>query len=1007
MTVHTAEVLSGIARLAIAAPRRVIAVAVLVIVGAAIFGVPVLKTLSGGGGIDPAAESSQASALLSHKFDQGDMTMVFTVTSDRGAQGPDARAVGTEIVERLRNSANVVAVRSAWTVPLAASHPYISNDGKTGLIVAALSGGETKALTNAKLLAEELAHDRGSVTVRAGGDATVVWQVNVQTQKDLLVMESVALPLSFLVLVWVFGGLFAAALPAAVGVFAIVGALASLRTISLFANVSIFALNLTVAMGLALAVDYTLLILSRFRDELAEGQTRDEALVRTMATAGRTVLFSAMTVALSMAAMVLFPQYFLKSFAYAGTAVVAFAAAAAIIVTPAAIVLLDRRLDSLDIRRLLRRILRRPAPRPVPFDQRFWYRWTKFVMRHAAPIGVGITALLLLLGSPFTDARWGFADDRILPTSASARQVGDELRSNFPGSAVPDVTVVLPDATGLLPADLDGYAAALSRVPDVSSVSAPGGMFVGGRLAGPPSGGSGIKDGSAFLTVRTSAPLYSAASTAQLDRLHAVATPAGRPVQLAGVAQSNRDGVHAIATRVPLVLAIIAMITLVLVFLLTGSAVLPLKAVLMNTLSLTAAFGALVWVFQEGHLGGLGTAATGTLGVELPVLLFCIAFGLSMDYEVFLISRIREYWLASHRGWGANDESVARGVAHTGRVITAAALIMTISFAALMVAQVSFMRLFGFGLTIAVLADATLVRMLLVPAFMHLLGRVNWWAPKPLVRLHDRFGLTEHLRESTPAGPRREASRPLIAAVIVTVVVVAAGITGYLLWPKPLVTATPITAPIATTTLTAAQRSSAPTPTPRPPTVTPARLGSILVTPEEADTVMGATGMQDQGSFAGADTNVFTVSHPDCLGAAHIVQSSVYWDSGHIAIRVDVLHEPGNRYTHDIEQAVASFVSADQALAFVKKSAMQWKACAGQTVTDALNGSVSHWTFGPFTGEVPTVALLYSKQNARGWSCQRALSAILNVVIDVKACGYHIENQGIQIVERIAGKATA
>jgi RND superfamily putative drug exporter len=201
--------------------------------------------------------------------------------------------------------------------------------------------------------------------------------------------------------------------------------------------------------------------------------------------------------------------------------------------------------------------------------------------------------------------------------------------------------------------------------------------------------------------------------------------------------------VHAITTRLPLVLTIIAVITLVLVFLLTGSAVLPFEALVTNTLSLAAAFGAVVWVFQQGHLGGLGTAATGTIGVDLPVLLFCIAFGLSMDYEVFLIARIREHWLASHRGWGANDRSIALGVAHTGRVITAAALIMAISFVALMAAQVSLMRLFGFGLTVAVLVDATLVRMLLVPAVMHVLGRANWWAPGWLARLHDRVGFSE------------------------------------------------------------------------------------------------------------------------------------------------------------------------------------------------------------------------------------------------------------------------
>jgi uncharacterized membrane protein YdfJ with MMPL/SSD domain len=245
------------------------------------------------------------------------------------------------------------------------------------------------------------------------------------------------------------------------------------------------------------------------------------------------------------------------------------------------------------------------------------------------------------------------------------------------------------------------------------------------------------------VAVSSSAPLFSDASELQLKRLHEVPAPRGKPVQLAGIAQSNHDSVHAITARLPMVLAIIAAITLVVMFLLTGSVILPVKAVLMNIMSLTAAFGALVWVFQQGHLHALGTAVTGTLEVDMPVLLFCIAFGISMDYEVFLISRIREYWLVSDQGPGDNDESVALGVAHTGRVITAAALIMAISFAALIGAQVSFMRMFGLGLSLAVLADATLVRMLLVPAFMHVLGRFNWWAPRPLVYLHDRFGLDE------------------------------------------------------------------------------------------------------------------------------------------------------------------------------------------------------------------------------------------------------------------------
>jgi uncharacterized membrane protein YdfJ with MMPL/SSD domain len=270
-----------------------------------------------------------------------------------------------------------------------------------------------------------------------------------------------------------------------------------------------------------------------------------------------------------------------------------------------------------------------------------------------------------------------------------------------------------------------------------------------------------MKDGSAFLTVSTTAPLFSDASARQLQRLHAVPAPLGKPVQLAGVAQANEDSVHAITQRLPLVLAIIGGITLLVMFLLTGSVILPVKAVLMNITSLTAAFGALVWVFQEGHLHALGTAVTGTLEVDLPVLLFCIAFGVSMDYEVFLISRIREYWLESDRGPGANDESVALGVAHTGRVITAAALIMAISFIALMGAQVSFMKMFGLGLALAVLADATLVRMLLVPAFMHVLGKLNWWAPRPLMYLHGRFGLREGSERPVREQKHQPGTRPI------------------------------------------------------------------------------------------------------------------------------------------------------------------------------------------------------------------------------------------------------
>jgi putative drug exporter of the RND superfamily len=734
--------LRGIARLAIAAPRRILAGALLILICAAVFGAPVSKTLSAGGFLDPNAQSTRANQVLSEKFQQGDIDVLLTLSSADGARDDTVRTASTEIVEQLKRIPIVAKVNSPWTVPPDAASTLISRDGKTALIVVGVTGSDREYTAHAQTVADAVVHDRDGVTVRGGGALTYV-DTNKQTRQDLGAMEFIAIPVSFLVLIWVFGGLTAAAIPLGVGIFAIAGALAALRALTFFTDVSIFALNLAAALGLALAIDYTLLIVSRYRDELVDGVDRDVALVRTMVTAGRTVLFSATTVALSMLAMVAFPMYFLKSFAYAGTAVIVFAAVAALLVTPAVIVVVGDRLNSFDVRRPLRRIFGRPDPAPRPVEQAFWYRSTKFVTSHALAVGLGVTALLVVLGAPFLGVKWGVPDDRVLPPSAQSRQVGDQLRAEFAVDPTTSITVVIPDAAGAGAGELARYAGDLSRVPDVPSVSSPAGTFVNGARVGPPSAPAGFSEGVSFMTIGSTAPLFSDASETQLDRIHAVATPSGQPVLVGGLAQVNRDSVHAVMSPLPLVFGLIAVVTFILLFLLTGSVVLPLKALLLNLLSLTAAFGALVWIFQEGHWGGLGVTVTGTLAVNVPVLLFCIAFGLSMDYEVFIISRIREYWLASGRTPADNDESVALGLARTGRVVTAAALVMTVSFAALIASQVSFLRIFGFGLTVAVLMDATLVRLMLVPAFMHWLGRANWWAPKPLARLHGRIGFSE------------------------------------------------------------------------------------------------------------------------------------------------------------------------------------------------------------------------------------------------------------------------
>ncbi|KAA8964334.1 MMPL family transporter [Mycobacterium sp.] len=768
--------LQAITRHAVAAPWRILVITVFGMLAAAVFGLPVVHDLSAGGFQDPSSESARATELLRDKFAQTDQKLLIVVTDPAGVQSEKARRVATDIVHKLKQSPWVLNVSSAWTAsPPQSAARFVSKDNKSGLIAANLKGGENDAQKYASALSAELAHDRDGVTVRAGGMAMAYAQINRQNERDLVLMEAIAIPLSFVVLIWIFRGLVAAAIPIALGGLAIVGTMSVLRLISFVSDVSTYALDLSVAMGLALAIDYSLLIISRYREELIEAGDRERALFRTMATAGRTALFSATTVGLSMAVLAVFPMYFLKSAAYAMVATAVIVATATVVVTPAVIVVLGPRLDALDVRPLARRLLpwlNSPAEQPgKPAHEVFWYRSTKFVLRHAATVGVSVVIVLLLVGMPFLGVRWGFPDERVLPRSASARQVADMLDSSFADDLGMAMFVVVPDARGLTPVQLQRYAAALSQVPDVSAVTAPSGTFVAGHRVGPPTAPTGFAQGSAFLTVTSAAPLFSQASATQLDRLHKIPTPAERSVQIAGLAQTNRDSVDGLTKRLPTVLGLIAAITFALLFLLTGSVVLPVQALVCNVLSLTAAFGAMVWIFQDGHLGALGTTPTGTLNANIPVLLFCIAFGLSMDYEVFLVSRIREYWLASGAAaqtWrrstqarAANDESIALGLAGTGRVVTAAALVMSISFAGLIPAHVSFVRMLGLGLTLAVLADATLVRMVLVPAFMHLLGPWSWWSPKPLAWLHDRFRPGE--AAAAAVGRRRwatEAAQP-------------------------------------------------------------------------------------------------------------------------------------------------------------------------------------------------------------------------------------------------------
>jgi RND superfamily putative drug exporter len=525
--------------------------------------------------------------------------------------------------------------------------------------------------------------------------------------------------------------------------------MAVLRALASLTDVSIYALNMTTAMGLALAIDYSLFIVSRYREEVRNGRAPDDAVRRTMQTAGRTVLFSAMTVALALAALMVFPLFFLRSFAYAGIAVVALATLAALVVLPAVLKLLGRRVDALDLRVGVRRLFRRPPPRVKPVEQSFWYRFASAVMRRALPIGVLVTAVLVGLGLPFLHASFGYPDDRVLPQSATAHQVGDDLRTRFAANASSTISVLVPDDSSD-PTAVGGYATRLSATPGVSSVSSVAGTYVRGAAAGPPAADM-ASGATTYLLVRTDTDPQSDAARALLDKVSAV--PAPWHVQFGGATAVNRDSLAALGRALPWALGLIVLATFVVLFLFTGSVVLPVKALVLNTLSLSATFGAMVWVFQEGHLSSWfnDLTTTGQLVPTMPPLMFCLAFGLSMDYEVFLLSRIREAWLDSGRTAADNTRAVALGLGRTGRIVTAAALLMAIVFVAMAGSKVSFMMLFGTGLTLAVLMDATVVRGVLVPAFMKLAGRWNWWAPRPLARVHAKIGLPESVPAPTEA----------------------------------------------------------------------------------------------------------------------------------------------------------------------------------------------------------------------------------------------------------------
>jgi putative drug exporter of the RND superfamily len=727
--------------------KRLTLVGVLLLtIAAAVFGGGVARNLIAGGFEPAGAESVRAEGVLEDSFGQQQPNVVLVVTADDGDVNSDqTRAAGTEITEFVAGFEHVDVAVSYWT--LGDPPPLRGTDGDNALVMAHVEGDDTEAIERSDELVDAL-EEQGiggdAVTVQAGGLAVVDSSITHTIESDLRTAEMIAIPVTLVLLVWVFGSIVAALLPLAVGIFSIISTFAVLQLFAQFTDVSIFALNATTALGLGLAIDYSLFIVSRYREELAGGYAPGVAVVRTVRTAGRTILFSAITVAIGLSAMLVFPIPFMRSFGYAGIGVAATAAFGAVVLLPALLAVLGHRVEK-------GRVFKR---RPVVDGEGVWHRVAVFVMRRPLPVATAVIALLLLLGAPFLGIRLGTPDDRVLAPGADVRDTHDILREDYAAGEAATVQVVVPQlddpatAPGLggaqdHSADIAAYAAELSALDGVARVDALTGSYVDGTEAAPP-GAMSLRfanEGGTWFSVVPEVEPLSADGEVLVNDVRALESPF-EEVLVGGQSAAQVDSKDVVFQRLPWAIGLVAVTTFVVLFMLFGSVLVPLKALVLNFLSLTATFGAMVFIFQDGNGSGLlDFTATGDIAVAMPILMFCIAFGLSMDYEVFLLSRIKE----EHDSGSDTVTSVARGLERTGRIVTAAAVLIAVVFIAFAVGNVSFMKMFGIGLTLAVLVDAFLIRSTLVPAFMRLAGDANWWAPGPLRRFHNRFGIAEHV----------------------------------------------------------------------------------------------------------------------------------------------------------------------------------------------------------------------------------------------------------------------
>ena len=683
--------------------KAAVALFVIGILVAGAVGSLIFSRLDSGGYSDPNSDSYKVYEYLRDDLKVEDPAVVVVIDAgNRDVTEPAVAQQALALEKLMAQEEGVTRTLSFWGAGSDAN--LKSADGKAAYV---LIFGEGEAFSPGsqdlgKLFQEKYDGEFSGLRLYAGGVAVVGHAITKKISDDLKIAEAVSIPLTFILLAFVFGALAASAMPLIVGVSAIVGAFFILYLISLFTAVSVYSLNLTTGMGLGLGIDYALLMVNRFREELNKGKSVDESVITTMATAGKTVFYSGLTVLVTMVSLTFFPLPFLKSFGYAGVSVVALAVVGAIFGLPPILAMMGKRINKGPVRKSAM----------TPKDDGRWADTARFVMRRPVPIVLLSLIALGIMAAPLQNISFSQGDSRMLPASNPAAIATAIQTERFPGQTGTPIEIITFDGANKVDA-LNDYANRISQVPGIVGVVPPQVIGEDVRIV-------------AYQSMLPRTP----ESQKLIHDLRDVKAPAG--TLIGGVAADYTDSQDGISRTLPWAFGWIAISVLLLVFVFTGSIILPIKAVLLNVLSLAATMGVLTWVFIDGNLQWLvgSFTVTGSLDTSIVILIAVVVFGLSMDYELFLLSRIRE----EHLEGRSNVESVATGLQRSARIITAAAVLLAVVFAAFVTSGVTSIKTMGFGVALAVLLDATLIRALLVPALMRLMGERNWWAPKSLQR---------------------------------------------------------------------------------------------------------------------------------------------------------------------------------------------------------------------------------------------------------------------------------